>query len=47
MRLDDLAALQLTYRDVGATAGELPDGYHHVHKSAVIGRGRPRFEDAA
>ncbi len=47
MRLSDLAALQLTYRDVGATAGPLPDGYHHVHKSAVIGRGRPRFEDAA
>ena len=47
MRLSDLAALQLTYRDVGATAGPLPDGYHHVRKSAVIGRGRPRFEDAA
>jgi uncharacterized protein (UPF0548 family) len=47
VRLSDLAALQLTYRDVGATAGPLPDGYHHVHKSAVIGRGRPRFEDAA
>jgi uncharacterized protein (UPF0548 family) len=45
--MNDLAALQLTYRDVGATAGPLPDGYHHVHKSAVIGRGRPRFEDAA
>jgi len=45
--LDDLATLQLTYRDVGATAGQLPDGYHHVRKSAVIGRGRPRFEDAA
>ena len=47
MRLGDLATLQLTYRDVGATAGPLPDGYHHVRKSAVIGRGRPRFEDAA
>ena len=45
--MDDLATLQLTYRDVGATAGQLPDGYHHVRKSAVIGRGRPRFEDAA
>jgi uncharacterized protein (UPF0548 family) len=45
--LTDLAALQLTYRDVGATAGALPDGYHHVRKSAVIGSGRPRFEDAA
>jgi len=42
-----LAALQLTYRDVGATAGPMPDGYHHVRKSAVIGSGRTRFEDAA
>src|SRR5688500_12365449 len=47
MRLTDLAALQLTYRDVGATAGPLPEGYHHVRKTAVIGHGRPRFEDAA
>lgn len=39
--------MQLTYREVGATAGSLPDGYHHVRKSAVIGRGRPRFDDAA
>lgn len=47
MKLNDLAALPLTYREVGATAGTLPDGYHHVRKSAVIGRGRPRFEQAA
>jgi uncharacterized protein (UPF0548 family) len=47
VKLTDLAALQLTYRDVGATGGALPDGYHHVRKSAVIGSGRPRFEDAA
>jgi uncharacterized protein (UPF0548 family) len=45
--LDDLATLQLTYHEVGATAGPLPDGYHHVRKSAVIGHGRPRFEEAA
>ena len=25
----------------------MPDGYHHVRKSAVIGSGRTRFEDAA
>ena len=47
MRLSDLPTLQLTYRDVGATAGPLPEGYHHVRKSAVIGQGRPRFDDAA
>jgi uncharacterized protein (UPF0548 family) len=47
VKLTDLAALQLTYREVGATSGPLPDGYHHVRKSAVIGHGRPRFDDAA
>jgi uncharacterized protein (UPF0548 family) len=43
----DLAALPLTYAEIGATAGALPDGYHHVVKSAAIGRGRRRFEEAA
>lgn len=47
MKLSDLAALPLTYTEVGATAGPLPAGYHHVQKSAVIGRGRSRFEEAA
>ena len=47
MKLADLSARSLTYREVGATAGALPAGYHHVRKSAVIGRGRTRFEQAA
>ncbi|ULE32858.1 DUF1990 family protein [Mycobacterium sp. IDR2000157661] len=47
MKLSDLAALPLTYREVGATAGDLPSGYHHVRKSAVVGHGRARFEQAA
>lgn len=47
MKLSDIAALPLTYSEVGATAGELPPGYHHVDKSAVIGHGRDRFEEAA
>jgi uncharacterized protein (UPF0548 family) len=47
VKLSDLAPLPLTYCEVGATAGQLPDGYHHVQKSAVIGRGRSRFDDAA
>ncbi|MGE2689970.1 DUF1990 family protein [Mycolicibacterium pulveris] len=47
MKLSELAALPLTYPEVGATAGTLPAGYHHVQKSAVIGRGRARFEEAA
>jgi uncharacterized protein (UPF0548 family) len=47
VKLSDLAALPLTYTEVGATAGPLPVGYHHVQRSAVIGRGRRRFEEAA
>ena len=47
MKLGDLATLPLTYSEVGATDGPLPAGYHHVQKSAVIGRGRRRFEEAA
>ncbi|MET0473122.1 MAG: DUF1990 domain-containing protein [Mycobacterium sp.] len=46
MKLTDLAALPLTYTEVGATAGPMPDGYHHLHRSAVIGKGRQRFTDA-
>ncbi|MDT5075528.1 MAG: hypothetical protein QOJ80_165 [Mycobacterium sp.] len=47
MKLRDLAALPLTYSEVGATAGVLPQGYHQVHESAVIGHGRKRFDEAA
>lgn len=47
MKLTDLAGKPLTYTDIGATAGTMPSGYHHLHKSAVIGRGRDRFERAA
>lgn len=47
MKLNKLAVLPLTYPEVGATAGPLPAGYHHVQKSAVIGRGRRRFDEAA
>lgn len=46
MKLSDLAGLELTYDEVGATAGPLPADYHHVEESAVIGRGRRRFEEA-
>ena len=47
MRLARLADLPLTYPDVGATRGPLPEGYHHVQEEAVIGHGRQRFETAA
>jgi len=47
VKLSELAALPLTYTEVGATAGVLPQDYHHVHESAVIGHGRQRFDEAA
>ncbi|PRC43343.1 DUF1990 domain-containing protein, partial [Mycobacterium sp. ITM-2017-0098] len=47
MKLTDLAGKPLTYTEIGATAGPMPTAYHHVQKSAVIGRGRDRFEQAA
>ncbi|MFF0910765.1 DUF1990 family protein [Microbacterium enclense] len=37
----------LTYSEVGATAGDLPSGYHHVRRARTIGRGRVVFEQAA
>ena len=37
----------LSYPEIGATAGELPAGYHHVHASAVVGHGKDDFEAAA
>ncbi|KAA0084450.1 DUF1990 domain-containing protein [Mycolicibacterium sp. P9-64] len=47
MKLHELAALSLTYTEVGATAGPLPPGYGHLRAAAVIGHGRQRFEEAA
>ncbi|GAY16264.1 DUF1990 domain-containing protein [Mycobacterium sp. shizuoka-1] len=47
MKLTDLAGRPLTYREVGATAADLPAGYHHVRLSSRIGSGRERFEQAA
>ena len=47
MKLSDLAGRPLTYAEVGATAGRLPEGYHHVRLSSPIGTGRSRFEQAA
>lgn len=36
----------VTYPEVGATAGELPTGYRHVRTERVIGHGRETFERA-
>lgn len=38
---------ELTYDEVGATAGDMPAGYHHVRARRVIGQGRGDFERAA
>ncbi|WP_067972641.1 DUF1990 domain-containing protein [Mycolicibacter icosiumassiliensis] len=46
MDLSTLRELPLTYAEVGATAGSLPAGYHHLDLSAPIGKGRRRFEQA-
>ncbi len=37
----------LTYPEVGATAGELPAGYRHLRKVRDLGAGRPVFEAAS
>ncbi|MFI6284115.1 DUF1990 family protein [Streptomyces sp. NPDC051018] len=37
----------LSYREAGATRlGPMPDGYHHLHHTTRIGRGRAVFEAA-
>jgi uncharacterized protein (UPF0548 family) len=37
----------LTYPEQGATRGELPAGYRHVHRRVRLGIGRARYERAA
>ncbi len=44
----DLAAADLTYREIGATrSDQLPGGYGHVLRDVVVGKGRSAFERAA
>ena len=45
--MQDLRQTELTYSEVGATAGPLPSGYHHQHLTAPIGYGRAQFQAAA
>ncbi len=40
-------AAELTYPEIGATADELPTGYHDVRASAIVGHGQDDFEAAA
>ncbi len=37
----------LTYVEVGATAGELPPGYHHLRRTEVVGSGQGAFDAVA
>ncbi len=37
----------LTYPEIGATAGHLPAGYHHLRAERIVGHGRDDFERAA
>jgi uncharacterized protein (UPF0548 family) len=46
-RLAGLAGAPFTYREVGATAGPLPDGYAHVSRRVRLGEGVAAFERVA
>jgi uncharacterized protein (UPF0548 family) len=43
---DRLADAELTYQEVGATAGDLPAGYHQLTRSVLIGHGHQVFARA-
>jgi len=43
---DRLAKSELTYREVGRTAGNLPAGYHHLTQRVPIGHGPQLSTDA-
>jgi uncharacterized protein (UPF0548 family) len=43
---DRLAQAELTYREIGGTAGSLPAGYHHLTQRLPIGHGTQLFTDA-
>jgi len=43
---DRLAGAELNYREAGATAGNLPAGYHQFTRSVPIGYGRQLFAAA-
>jgi len=45
--LDRLLGAELTYPEVGETAGPLPTGYHHLTEQAVIGHGPAALDQAA
>ena len=44
---DRLRNAELTYREVGQTAGMIPPGHHQVRRSVAAGSGAQAFSDAA
>jgi uncharacterized protein (UPF0548 family) len=46
VRVEELADRALSYREVGATGIALPDGYRHLARDVVIGRGTDAFDRA-
>jgi uncharacterized protein (UPF0548 family) len=47
LTLTDLAGLDLTYAEHGATRGDLPPGYHYVTRHIQIGQGADQFDAAS
>lgn len=45
--LSALAAMSLTYREVGATSGRLPAGYRQVTRVAHLGSGQETFDECS
>lgn len=43
---DRLAGAELTYPEIGATAGDLPAGYHHLTRCVPVGHGHQVFAGA-
>jgi uncharacterized protein (UPF0548 family) len=43
---DRLRTAALNYPEVGRTAGELPDGYHHLRRTVRLGSGPRVFREA-
>lgn len=41
--VDVLRLADLAYPEVGATASEAPDGYHHLYRERVVGHGESQF----
>lgn len=45
--LDALLRADLTYAEVGLSLATLPAGYNHVERTAIVGRGSERLDEAA